>query len=121
MTADDADWMTVTEIARHLGRPPATVKYWRDTHRESLDERSDEYGHATYSLATFREISVLMNRRTERSEIRRILTARRERPGAPVESFEADVIARLDRLLEIAERTARAVERIADHLISKEN
>jgi transposase-like protein len=114
VSADEPVWLTVTEIARRLGRPPTTVAYWRDTFRDVIVERFDERGHATYMLATFADIGRMMNQRTARSEIRRTLAEQQSRPPEPARSFESAVLTRLDRMLSL-------LERIADHLAPKDS
>lgn len=106
---DEPGWLTITEIARRLGRPPSTVAYWRDTFRDHLEARADEDGHACYRLAVFVRLDVLMRARTPRSEIVRELTERP--PDAPADPFQAAILDRLDRLIEAVERIAAHLER----------
>jgi transposase-like protein len=104
----DTIWLTLTEIARRIGRPPSTVGYWRDTYRDVLEERADDQGHATYDLAALAMIGEMVGRRASRAEIRSALTGRADEPSRE-RPFEAAVLERLDRIL-------AAVERIADRL-----
>lgn len=103
----DASWLTVTEIARRLGRPPSTVRYWRSAYRDVLDERTDEDGHRVYRLATFEHIDRLLRARVAPGEIRRALTE--DGDAASPEDLGALLLRELRAIRE-------AVERIADHL-----
>lgn len=106
MTDAGETWLTSTEVARRLGRPESTVRYWRNTYREHIEERLDRAGHRVYRLAPFARIATLMEAGASRSEVARILA---EDGAAESEGFEA-------RLLALLERLVAAVERIADQL-----
>lgn len=112
MAEPEAGWLTVTEIARRLGRPLSTVVYWRNTFRDQLDERQDDHGHARYALAIFERIDVMLRQRTSRAEIRRALTGH-QREG-PTESRDDLILAELRAIRE-------AVERIANHLAPEDD
>jgi transposase-like protein len=99
-------WLTVTEIARRLGRPVNTVRYWRDTYRDLLDASVDETGHATYSLTIFERLDALNRQRAERSEIRAELERQTGEPDRRSVTL-ADVLDELKALHE----TLRAIAR----------
>lgn len=109
MTTDET-WLTVTDLARRLGRPASTVKYWRDTHRAILPERVDRSGHPTYRLSTFERIAALMADGAGRVEVVRAIL---EDGPVPPEGFEQAVLSRLDRI-------ADALDRIADYFDANE-
>lgn len=104
----ETGWLTVTEIARRLGRAPSTVTYWRNTFRAELTERADDDGHPSYQLAVFERLDVLMRQRTPRTEIRRELAGTDAESSTPA--------GRDDLILEELRAIRAAVERIADHL-----
>lgn len=62
-------WLTVTEIARHLGKADSTVRYWRNRYRTLLPERTNDAGHRCYSLAAFETIAALYARRAPPHEV----------------------------------------------------
>lgn len=108
--ATDELWLTVTELARRLGRPESTARSWRNAYREHLDERTDRDGHFIYRLAQFQRIAGLMEAGASRAEVVRVLA---EDGAAEPADYET-------RRLALLERLVVAVERIADQLAPRE-
>lgn len=109
MTDEDATpFLTVPEIARHLGVSETTAHNWRKAYRELIPSSVGRDGYQRYSVRRYEEIASLRSQQLPVAAIRAALLQRRvEQPSRPpAESFEAAVLARLDRLIELAERIA---------------
>lgn len=110
---DEPGWLTITEIARRLGRPPSTVTYWRNTFRDVLAERLGDDEHPTYRLDVFQRLAVLMGSRTAHAEIRRELTDEQ----TPVANLDELILAELRAIrTALADLPAirAALEKLAD-------
>lgn len=97
-------YLTVTELARRLGRPPSTVRYWRNRYRDALEERLDEDGRRAYRLADFEGIDLMVRRRVPPAEIRRALSGGEPDPGLLRQPFETTVVTAIERLIAAVER-----------------
>lgn len=104
--ADEPARFTTTEIARRLGRPASTVRYWRNSYRDQLEEAVDAEGHPIYQIEPFRVIDAMLRRRAPRSEIRAAL-------GAGVaeteDEWRQDTTERLQRIESALERLVSLV------------
>lgn len=101
-------WLTVAVLTRRLGRPASTIRLWRDTY--DVPQRVNDDGHQTYPLEILEAIKVMRAEQLTPREIAAELDRRYgEGDEPPAETFQASVLARLDRIIV-------AVERIADHL-----
>lgn len=106
----DSPWLTVTEIARQLGRPDSTVRYWRNRYRQQLPERLNDDARPVYPLRLFEQIDAMIARRATPAEIRAALDA-----GEPSAADEPALRELRVVRAELAQLRAQ-VERIAAHL-----
>jgi hypothetical protein len=105
-----ATWLTVATLAHRLERAESTIRSWRDRYRRFVPEQLDAAGLQVYPLERLEEIKVLAAQRLTPREITAELERRHgDQSEEPTETFEAAVLTRLDRLIEL-------VERIADRL-----
>lgn len=109
---DGYTWLTVSVLAARIGRARSTIRLWAEQQRAWVPERLNEAGHQTYPLERLQEIAVMASRRLRPREISAEL-ARRHGDGL---SESSPPEARDDRLVELLERIAADVRRIADRL-----
>jgi transposase-like protein len=105
--AEPAGYVTIMEIARHLGRPESTVRHWRNAYRDLLDEQSGPDGSRRYALAVFMEIERLHRAGRSGWDVRAALAGGAD--AVPSESWHHDLIAAIREL-------TVAVNRLADRL-----
>src|SRR5262245_7792215 len=110
MADEDGGWLTITDIARRLERPPSTVTYWRNQCRDLLETRPDEHGHPCYRLAAFEEISRLMAEHRPMPEVRVAIGQTAEVPAGG-----AGIAIQLE-MLALLRQIAADVQRIAERL-----
>lgn len=103
-------WLTVLEIGQRLGRPPTTIRSWRDAYRTCVPERHDERGRQTYPLERLAEIQQL---RAQRLSPREVIQEMTRRHGSPEEEVVAPATLDqvLDRLDQIESKVDWLVER----------
>jgi hypothetical protein len=109
--ARDEVWLTLTEIARRLGRRLSTVASRRDTWLAHLDERRGPGRQRRYRLDAFMAMEHLMAGHADRSQIRQALDHLREVPpalGTVLDPLQA-VLERIARL----EAEASAIRALA--------
>lgn len=103
-------WLTVTQIARRLGRRESVIRSWRDRHASWVPSRQDEDGRQTYPLERLEQIAVMYAERLTPREVDAELERRHASGAEPVPS---------DRLGQVIEQLER-IERKVDWLIDRE-
>ena len=105
---DAGPWLTIAELADRLGRSESGVREWRRAGRDQVPHVLGRDGIRRYPLSVFERIAML---RREGVPLARVRDALAEADSEPAPS---------DRTVELLERIAVALERIADHLAPPE-
>ena len=91
-------WLTVSALARRLGRAPSTIRYWRDRYPEFVPEQLDDDGHQVYPLERIAEIQALLSQSLTAREVSAELARRHS--GAAEDQAVPAAPDRLDQLIQ---------------------
>jgi transposase-like protein len=94
---DTGEWLTLSDMARRLNRPPSTIWNWRKTYRDLIPSRRSARGQVLYPVAVFERIRGMADQRLTPREIRADLSGEQpaaEPPGQPQPTI-ADLLAQM--------------------------
>jgi DNA-binding transcriptional MerR regulator len=106
----EESWLTIAELAGRLAVSESTIRNWRRRYAGLIPSAYGPDGVRRYPPQPFETVAAMRRRNRPVEDIRAALAANGE-PEPSAESYEARVIAILERLASAAERIADAMGR----------